>query len=78
MNKSTCVAGLDFSKSFLSEFPSNNIITKLFVASFLMDEYMYLQNIDRISIASTVSFDHTFKIASNIGYNRNDKFWVTQ
>ena len=72
------VADFDFSKSSLSECPSNNVITNLFVASFLMDEHTYLQDVDRVSIGSTVSFDHTFKIASNIGYYRNDKVWVTQ
>lgn len=25
-----------------------------------------------------ISFDHTFKIASNIGFQRADKRWVTQ
>lgn len=29
-------------------------------------------------IGSIISFDHTFKIASNIGYYRKDKVWVSQ
>ena len=27
-------------------------------------------------IGNSISFDHTFKIASNIGYTREDKKWI--
>ena len=76
--KSSSVGEVHFSNSFLSDCPSNNVISKVFVASFLADEHIYFQEIDSFFIGSKVSFDHTFKIASNIGYYRNDKVWVTQ
>ena len=31
-----------------------------------------------ILIGESISFDHTFKIASNIGYIREDKRWITE
>jgi len=31
-----------------------------------------------IPIGESISFDHTFKIASNIGYIREDKRWITE
>ena len=32
----------------------------------------------KISSDCAVSFDHTFKVASNIGYVRSDGRWITQ
>ena len=29
-------------------------------------------------IGNSFSFDHTFKIASNIGYTREDKTWISE
>lgn len=31
-----------------------------------------------IPVSNSISFDHTFKVASNIGYFREDKVWVEQ
>ena len=31
-----------------------------------------------IDITDSISFDHTFKIASNIGYLREDKQWINE
>ena len=31
-----------------------------------------------IPIGESISFDHTFKIASNFGYVREDKKWITE
>ena len=31
-----------------------------------------------IVVGNTISFDHTFKVATNIGYHREDKVWVSQ
>ena len=33
---------------------------------------------ESISVTDSISFDHTFKIAANIGYCRKDKVWVNQ
>ena len=32
----------------------------------------------RIESQSLISFDHTFKVAANIGYLRDDGKWITQ
>ena len=73
-----CSCDTGFSNSPLSNCPSNDAITKLFLASFLKDENVYLQEMEKTTVGSTISFDHTFKVASNIGYCRKDKVWVTQ
>ena len=66
----------NFSNSMLSNCPSNNAITTLFVTVFLENEGHYLREIERVTVGQTISFDHTFKVASNIGYCRCDNVWV--
>jgi hypothetical protein len=44
----------------------------------LENERRYLHAIEQVTVGRTISFDHTFKIASNIGYSRSDGVWVTQ
>ena len=39
---------------------------------------MYLREMSSIVVGNTISFDHTFKVATNIGYHREDKVWVSQ
>lgn len=72
----SCESG--FFNSPLSNCPSNDAVTKLFLASFLENENVYVKEMEKITIGNTISFDHTFKVASNIGYCRVDKVWVTQ
>ena len=31
-----------------------------------------------ITVGSSISFDHMFKVAANIGYYREDKVWIPQ
>ena len=31
-----------------------------------------------VPIGNSISFDHTFKVAANIGYHREDNVWVSQ
>ena len=45
---------------------------------FLRDEQIYIREITEISPGPIISFDHTFKIAANIGYSREDKKWLPQ
>ena len=40
---------------------------------FLNSENVYLKDISALPITNSLSFDHTFKVASNIGYLREDK-----
>lgn len=70
--------GGDFWSSSLSNCPSNNILAKCFLARFLDDEKLYLSEMEGITVGSSISFDHTFKVAANIGYYREDKVWVPQ
>ena len=68
----------DFWKSPMSNSPSNNMLAKCFLIGFLWHENVYLQEMASMPIGESISFDHTFKIASNIGYVRVDKKWITE
>ena len=48
----------------------------MFLAGFLQSEQLYLQEMEAIPTGTNFSFDHTFKVASNIGYLREDKKWI--
>lgn len=61
-----------------SPYPSNDIIGKCFISEFLMNEHKYTSVMSRITTTGMISFDHTFKVAANIGYLRSDGKWVTQ
>ena len=64
----------DFWKSTMSNSPSNNMLAKCFLTGFCgMKIYIYKKCMANIPIGESISFDHTFKIASNIGYAREDK-----
>ena len=58
--------------------PSNNVISKCFLMSFLEAEEHYLSNIHALEVSEAISFDHTFKVATNIGHLRKDGVWVPQ
>ena len=68
----------DFWKFIMSNSPSNNMLAKCFLTGFLCHEDLYLQEMASIPIGESISFDHTFKIASNIGYVREDKKWISE
>lgn len=68
----------DFWSSSFCVFPSNDIISKCFLATFLLNDQLYLREITSIPTSAAVSFDHTFKVAANIGYLRTDGKWVPQ
>ena len=67
----------EFLASSMSQTPSNDILSKCFVAQFLQNEKLYLNEMMAIPITDSISFDHTFKVASNIGYLREDKKWIS-
>ena len=68
----------DYEKSPLSKSPSNDIISKVVLVKFLKDENQYLREITAIPVGRSISFDHTFRVAANIGYLREDGVWVPQ
>lgn len=59
-------------------YPSNNVICKCFIAHFQEFEHTYNVQMQTMTAVNFISLDHTFKIASNIGFQRTDKKWVTQ
>lgn len=46
--------------------------------SFLQSENSYLSNVHALKVSEVISFDHTFKVATNIGHLREDGVWVPQ
>ena len=68
----------DFLASKMSQSPSNDALSKCFLTSFLQHEELYLYEMINIPVTESISLDHTFKIASNIGYLREDKKWVSE
>ena len=57
--------------------PSNDILSKCFVVEFLLNRESYNLHVSSIAIKKYISIDHTFKVASNIGYVRSDGKWIT-
>jgi hypothetical protein len=64
------------SKGFMNR-PSNDIVAKCFLSRFLEVEYKYAECMQSITADHWIAFDHTFKIAANIGYQRESS-WITQ
>ena len=71
-------SNLDFWVSPLSQSPSDYILKLCFLAMFLRNEQIYLRELIAIEPGSSISFDHTFKVAANIGYIREDGKWIPQ
>ena len=67
-----------FQSSRLSNTPTDTLLTKCFLSKFSSQEHLYLSEMASIKIGTTISFDHTFKVAANIGYHREDRVWVSQ
>ena len=68
----------DFWSSLVSKSPSNNVLAKCFLAGFLQHEQKYLREMMSMPTGDTISFDHTFKVVSNIGYLREDSKWINE
>ena len=62
----------------MSNSPSNDVLAKCFLTGFLQHEHVYLHEMACITVDDTISFDHTFKVAANIGYLREDKKWINE
>lgn len=78
--QSSTADSLDKSEELTSiklPFPSNNLIYHCILVHFMERKNFYNSEMDSIPISSYLSIDHTFKIASNIGYRRSDGKWVT-
>lgn len=58
-------------------FPSDDVLMKCFLVDFLQNKDIYNIRMSQIPVKKFLSLDHTFKVASNIGYVRSDGKWVT-
>ncbi len=56
------------------EFIGRKLISTIFLRAFIESEHMYTDHMSQIK-GSWISFDHTFKVAANIGYWKNG-LWV--
>ena len=57
--------------------PSNNILQHCFLANFLQNRKAYNHHMSQLKVEKFISLDHTFKVASNIGFERSDGKWIT-
>jgi len=69
---------MNFFDMELAKSPSNDILCKAFLVLFLENEKLYRKELSVVPIGETISFDHTFKVATNIGYLREDQKWITE
>lgn len=59
--------------------PTNDIITRCVIIHFLENESFYKSEMLRMKVKHCLRLDHTFKVASNIGFLRPaDGKWITQ
>ena len=57
--------------------PSDDLLAN-FLSKFLEDENKYRCKIQSVNTGISISFDHTFKGAFNIGFLRRDGKWINQ
>ena len=57
----------------IKPFPTNDIIAKCFLISFEMAKTFYTREMLPLKVRHCIRIDHTFKVASNIGYHHDDK-----
>lgn len=59
--------------------PSRFLITSLFATHFFRSkEDFYINKMTTLCCQNSISLEHTFKVAANLGYQRSDGKWVTQ
>ena len=59
-------------------YPTNDIIARCFIIKFQENERFYTKQMLDLKVTRCLRLDHTFKVASNIGYLRQDGKWITQ
>ena len=62
----------------LCSISSNDAIAQCFLKDFMEKERYYISEMVHLTSDIWISCDHTFKVASNIGYLREDKKWIRQ
>ena len=58
--------------------PTNDIISRCFIVTFEENELHYTKQMLQVEVKNCLRLDHTFKVASNVGYLRSDGKWITQ
>ena len=56
--------------------PSNDLLTNCFLQNFFEHKCEYFKAMEELLTSEYLSFDHTFKVAANLGYLRPDKKWI--
>ena len=64
--------------TLIEPLPTNDVIARCFLIDFQMSEAFYIKEMMGIKVRRCLRLDHTFKVASNIGYLRDDGKWITQ
>ena len=59
-------------------YPSNDLIARCIIIDFQQNEAIYSTQMASLPVTDCIRLDHTFKVASNIGYLRPDGRWITQ
>ncbi len=77
-NSNTIVEFPSFKDTAAKYLPSDDLLRECFISNFITSEDSYKRYIQSMNTGSSLSFDHTFKVAANIGYLRSDNKWVAQ
>ena len=59
-------------------YPSNDLICKCFLRSFAENKCYFFNAMASLTTRSFITIDHTFHVASNVGYLCSDGRWITQ
>ena len=51
---------------------SDDLVSKCFLGRFLLHERIYIREMEEIASGKSISFDHTFNVAANTRFNRED------
>ena len=65
-------------KLLVEPIPTNDAIARCFVITFQENELFYIKKMMKLEVNHCLRLDHTFKVASNIGYLSREGKWITQ
>ena len=76
-NLLSCIEASEPMRLIKKPLPSNDILAKCFLVDYFQNKDIYNLHMSQIPVKKFLTLDHTFKVASNIGYVRSDGKWVT-
>ena len=56
---------------------SNDLVWNCFLKNFAKNRQFYFHEMASLRTVSYITIDHTFKVAANVGYLRQDGIWIT-